>query len=269
MHNSQRFNQQNKHHQNNDEIEQYFGNGNIFEQQKLSGGSKVVAKPINKPKKEPFSMLSQIDQVPIEKGRGFLAFFILMVIMLVWLLFYMSWGSLFNTILLGIIAFLGWKRLSFQMPDEFHYYLSNANVTWKAFLHQIPLTNALMDYSRHILLWSILAISVESILLDLFLPSSMTSLIHSISFFGILIGLTLCFGNRQYAFMNQALTLYGWMLMLQILVYGIAYAYMPVLAGFTFLFAWVLASYLKEWALIQKQTESVKKEENNDISHID
>jgi len=255
---SQRFYQNQNSNNSDGEIEQYYGKGNVFEQQKASGGS--VTTRIHQKPKEPFSWLSKLDGFPIQKNNGFLAYFIFIIIQTLILLLQMKWGSVINGVALAIASFLLWKRVNFTLPDTIAHYLSNATVTLKALLKQLPLLNRMLDNSRQILIGSILLLSAHILLLEHILPTTMTIIGHSLSSYGVLLGLVLSFANREYRFMNQSMTLFVMILAGEVGLYVVLYEYLHVFSGTTILLVWAISSWLKEWDKLTVVDEKNRKD---------
>lgn len=253
---SQRF-KQNKETIKDGEIEQYFGKGNLFEQQKVSGGSAPLRPAIQK-HKEPFEWLSKLEAFPVKNNAGFLAFLILIGVLSIVLLVQMEWGASVNGVFMVTISYVFWKKMSFSSPETMPHYLSNSTITWKALLKQIPVLSLFFDYSRQILVGSILLLAGQALILDLILPSSMTLLLHGIAYYGVFLGIMLGFAKQDYSLLYQSLTLYGLSLIGQITLYVFLYGYLHVFSAITFIFVWTIASFFNEWANRERE-EKLKK----------
>ena len=107
---SQRFNRPSPEQQTKGEIEQYFGNGNVFEQQQRSGGASHV-KPTKKvPRKDPFAMMNKIEHVPVHKSKGYLIFGVVMGVLLIVFLFQMEWMNALNALTAGGLSIWMMKK---------------------------------------------------------------------------------------------------------------------------------------------------------------
>lgn len=253
--NSQKFTNADKSIKSGERLEQYFGDGNVFEQQKTSGGIKKNTNKQKREPKDPYKILGIARFLPISGKSGYLSLLILLALSFVFLFFFQAWGSLLMTIPLGVITFVFWKKIHFNNPNNLLHYLSNAMVTWKALMCQISIMDKLMAHSRSILFGSLVLLMIDKLLFTWFMPSGLISALNGVGLFGILLGLALCFGKKELSFIYQCLVIYSFTLMAEVFIYVFAMAYLSAFSVLTFLFIWTVTSYLKEWSQAMEEKE--------------
>lgn len=228
-----------------DQIEQYFGSGNIFEQENFAGGSRKKENEF----KSFFinSFCDKINRFPIKYNAGFLLFFILCIITFVWSLIFIKVMNMFTTMILGVFSYYCWKNINFDTIDEIDYYLSNATITLRALLEHTPLIKNMMEYSKMILMTGVLIGSVNSLILSWFFPSEIYSIFFAISFFILLIGLVISFSKKEYKYTYQILTLHATFLLICFLIKAFFLQYVSFFIGCSFAFFWFIASVFNKW----------------------
>lgn len=260
QYNSSKFSQNINQDTEQQELEQYFGDGNLFEQQKIAGGAKSVVQ-VKKEKVEYENRFGFVDAIPINGKVGYIVFLATLSILFIWFFFSFQVSNAFGTLILAIISFIVYRKVSFDLPKNFPHYLSNATITWKAMLRQIKPLRELTSKGIPLVYFSIIVFAVQKFVLDFILPASFSSLISGLNFFLFILAISFVFGHKQYVFLSQALKLQAILCMLELLFngffFGWYYGHTMGFAGFSFLFFWTLSVFAHE---ASKLNEKEKKE---------
>jgi len=245
QYNSSKF-QKEKVVKTNNELEQFFGNGNLFEQQQLSGGMKPIKK-VQKRNVELYTFFNVMDKIPISPNKGYLMLLIIAFFLIPIFLFNLQIGNALASLIVVFISFLFWKRVSIEKHDSFSHYLNNAVITLKAMLKQLPFVEDMVSYSKQIVTWSILVAVIQVIIFELFLPAPLNSLINGLTFFIMIVGVLFCFANKELAFIHLSLKFFSLFCLVRIIYYGLFHSYLYGFLGISFLFFWTISIYVRAW----------------------
>lgn len=242
--NSQRFQQLSTKKEDEPKFEQYFGEGNVFDLEKTSGGNRAYRPPVKETTL--LDTLSVIDRFPIHGRAGFMVLFILHLIFLPIFLWGASWSEAGLSVLVaGGILFL-WKQVRFQSIEHLDHYIGNVVTTLKAFLKQGEVSRKLFNHSTQLMMigWGVLL--GNTLVLSFLLPHVWKDALFLISLFLFAIGLILKIIIREWELSDRMNVVICMTLLLDVFLSSLRGEY-AVLSVFTFAILWFVGSHLHLW----------------------
>lgn len=154
--------------------------------------------------------------IPIKEGmikKGYIAFGVILLIQAVFLLTLPKasiFGFLGGTIMAGLSFLLAWK-VKYRYTSESDYFFQHLTITLKGVLNHYRTTSILLEASEKIFIYSIGIMAVQHFLL-FWIPLS--TILYSIGYFGMFLGILLNFAKRKTALVYKGLFLYSIVLVL-------------------------------------------------------
>lgn len=152
--------------------------------------------------------------VPLKEGmtkKGFIAFGIILLIESIFLVGYFKVFDFLGGTILAILSFLLAWKVKYKYTVYSNYFFYNLTVTLKGVLNHYRTTATLLEASEKIFIYSIGIMAFQHFLLSWF---SLTSILYSVGYYGMLLGIVLNLSKRKTALIYKGLFLYSILLLL-------------------------------------------------------
>ncbi|WCF11489.1 hypothetical protein NDS46_31525 (plasmid) [Paenibacillus thiaminolyticus] len=185
-----------------------------------------------------------IDQAKVERAGFGILIGVLAILILLFILKKNFVGSIGASMLI-IFVFLIMRRVKYFFNVELNHYALNLSLAFQAMFHRYSATKKLLHNAIPIMAWSIVFLVTEHFILRWFLFKPLSSLIYTLGFYGLWIGVVMAFANSQskeaYRGLLFAYTFYVIALFFSAIYYNDLYYFNVITA----LLIWLLAGWIK------------------------
>mgnify|MGYP001209327616 CR=1 FL=1 len=178
----------------------------------FGGSSEFSNSEPNQKKKEPFHPEKILLAVKGEMiPKSFILVGVLLIMESIIMMVYMHFMGFLGAVLLSLFSFLLARKVRYKYTDETNFYFYNFTVTLKGVLEHYRTTSILMEVSEKLFLYSIFLMTIQHFLLSWF---SLTSILYSVGYYGMLLGIILNLAKRETKLIANGLFFYSIMLAL-------------------------------------------------------
>jgi hypothetical protein len=220
----------------------------------------------------PISFKPKIDvenlPIPLGKGvikTGFIVFGVLMLVESIFFLLSFNLSDFLGGLLLAVFSFLLAGKVHYRYTEETNFYFYNFSVTLKGLLNHYRTTSVLMEGSEKILIYSVLLMTIQHFLLSWF---SLTSVLYTIGYYGVFLGILLNLVKRKTMLIYKGLFLYAILLFLMNIQNGFgSFHYINYHTALSFCFFWYFAGFFQSVKITNvhiDKDESSQKEINDE-----
>lgn len=242
--NSQRFQEIKTNKEEEPRMEQFFGEGNVFDLEETSGGNRQYRVP--KKEASPLDRLAILDKVPLKGRAGFMMLFILHVLIFPILLMTSSFGDFGLSLLSAIAIVVLWKQIRFEEVEHLDHYVGNLVITGKALLMQGKWSKKLFRYSMHLMFAGVGLLIINVLLMGIFFSGSWKDAFELMAIFLFSIGLVFSLSKREWALGEQITIAMAFILLIDILLSAIRGDYSVLSVSF-FILLWFACSHIHLW----------------------
>lgn len=244
-----------------DSMKQYFGPDSIYGNLPKPKASLIYEKTKEPEEEKPFWLetLFSLPELIRFKGKG--GFFVLIGTLVLMLFLSFFQFNVFHIIgvmlLIGLTMVCLMKTKYKEYNEQRNHYVLNATLTLKALFKNLPFFSSLIKNAKQVLLISVFVYGIQQLLLQWFLLYSVSSIIYSLCFFGMIVGTMLLFALRDTKIIYLGLAMYCLITLFSSFFYFILFNHILYFNIISYLFAWMLASHLEKWEI---QDREIKKE---------
>lgn len=191
------------------------------------------------------TIVKALDDSRLEKAGYWVMVGVLSVLLIPFVI-KMNLSATVGSIMLIALTIFAVRKITFSYDSDTNFYLANATITLKAMLRHFSITAKLLPHSDMILKISVIAMMVEHFLLRWFLFAPLSSLIYTISFYGMWMGVVLCFAKRETAKAYRGLVLAYIYHVIAILLSGFFNNDLYIFTVISALLIWTMAGWMKK-----------------------
>ncbi|PLS19465.1 hypothetical protein CVD28_03345 [Bacillus sp. M6-12] len=168
---------------------------------------------LQQPKKKKDRNVEDIP-IPVKEGmikKGYIIFGIILIIESIFLAGLYEFMSFIGGAIMAVLSFLFAWKVKYRYTKESNFYFYNLSVTLKGVLNHYRATAILFEQSEKIFIYSIALMAIQHFLLSWF---SITSVLYSIGYYGMLLGIVLNLAKKKTTLLYKGLFLYSIFLLL-------------------------------------------------------
>lgn len=147
--------------------------------------------------------------IPFKAGtvkKGFIAFGVLLIVEALFLLNGMNVVGFLGGTLMAVFSFLLVWKVHYRYTRESNFYFYHFTVTLRGILNHFRTTSILYEASEKIFLYSIGVMAIQHFLLSWF---SLTSILYTVGYYGMFLGIILNLAKRKTLLVSKGLFLYS------------------------------------------------------------
>lgn len=201
--------------------------------------------------------------IPVKEGmtkKGYVAIGVMLIVEAIFLLSgFKVMDFIGGTILAGLSFVLAWK-VNYKYTQQSNYLFHYFTVTLNGVLKHYRTTSILYDASEKIFIYSIGIMAVQHFLLSWL---SLTSILYSIGYYGMFLGIILNLAKRKTQFLYKGLFLYSLLLLLMTIqnAFG-GYHYVNYHTVISILLFWYLAGLFQSLKISEIQINNTDEDED-------
>lgn len=210
-----------------------------------------VSTPIEKPaitQEIEETVANVLDNSKIEKAGYWVMIGVLSILLISFIIKTNITGIVSSVMMIGLF-FIGVRKITFSYNATVNYYLANVTVTLKAMLRNFSLTNKLVPHAEKVLIFSVLSLIIEHFLLRWFLFAPISSAIYTVGFYGMWVGIVLCFATRETAKAYRGLTLAYLYYIITIFFNGLFIGDIYIFTVVSSFIIWTIAGWMKNFVI--------------------
>lgn len=155
--------------------------------------------------------------IPVKEGlfrKGFIVFGILLLVQSLFLLSGLNIFGFVGGAIMAVVSFLLAWKVKYRYTNDSNFYFYHLTVTLNGVLNHFRTTSILYEVAEKIFIYSVALMAIQHFLLSWF---SLTSILYSIGYYGMLFGIILVFAKRKTTLLAKGLILYSIVLSLMTL----------------------------------------------------
>ncbi|WPS85301.1 hypothetical protein SMD22_01350 (plasmid) [Brevibacillus halotolerans] len=190
-------------------------------------------------------VIKTLDDTRLQKA-GYWIMVLVLTALLIPFFIKMNVAGIISATMMIALTILSVKKVTCSYDSNTNFYLANATLTLKAMFRYFSVTAKLLPYSDKILKSSVIVMMMEHFVLRWFLFVPLSGLIYTIGFYGMWLGVLLCFAKRETTTIYRGLMLAYVYHLIAILLNGVFNNDLYIFTVISALILWTIAGWMKK-----------------------